>query len=295
MMQPNGSIQEGKVMQRGVVKANATAGNLVTGKLVTGQLVTGHGVPLLARFLGKFVLDIMPAALASVIGGFLFTQYQFGRTPPKPVLEQVMPASAEMMALVRDEHAMIVNYLKSQMAAEKSRVASEDADLARAQEDSKLADAKLTDTRAADAKAADANTAPTAPIVAVLDTRLADTKPADTRPMTEAAPRRSAAAAAAKPIVWHAKPPVVVPAATPMPMPAPRPPMVIAQPDPSQDAAQSDRLASDPDSLLGKALDLKDHVVAGTRRAVSAIGDMFASVGTALTPQASLPRQFSSE
>ena len=47
-----------------------------------------------------------------------------------------------MMALVRDEHAMIVDYLKSQMAAEKSRVAVEDADLARAQEDSKLADTK---------------------------------------------------------------------------------------------------------------------------------------------------------
>ncbi len=276
-MQPNGSIQEGKLMQRDVVKANAT-----TGKPVTGKLVTGHGVPLLARFLGKFVLDIMPAALASVIGGFLFTQYQIGRTPPRPVLEQVTPASAEMMALVRDEHAMIVDYLKSQMAAEKSRVASEDADLARAQDDSKLADAKLTD----------AKTPPAAPIVAVLDT-----KPADAKSMTEAALRRSAAVAAAKPIVWHAKPPVVVAAAVPaaVPMPAARPPMVIAQPDPSQDAAQSDRLASNPDSLLGKALDVKDHVVAGTRRAVSAIGDIFASVGTAFTPQASLPRQYSSE
>ena len=38
----------------------------------------GPGVPLLAGFLGKFVLDILPAALASVIGGFLFTQYQAG-------------------------------------------------------------------------------------------------------------------------------------------------------------------------------------------------------------------------
>ncbi len=40
-----------------------------------------------------------------------------------------------------------------------------------------------------------------------------------------------------------------------------------------------DRLASDPDSLLAKTLDLKDHVVAGARHAVSAIGDVFASVG----------------
>ena len=91
----------------------------------------------MTRFVGKFVLDIMPAALASVIGGFLFTQYHFGHSAPKPVLEQVTPASAEMMALVRDEHAMIIDYLKTQMAAEKSRAAAEDADLARAQEASK--------------------------------------------------------------------------------------------------------------------------------------------------------------
>jgi hypothetical protein len=276
MMQPNGSIQEGRVMQQDLVKVNLT-----TGKLVTGKLMSGHGAPFLARFLGKFVLDIMPAALASVIGGFLFTQYQYGHAPQRPALEQVTPASAEMMALVRDEHAVIVDYLKSQMAAEKSRIAAQDADLARAQEDTKVPDAKSADIKASAA----------ASTVALLDV-----KPADTKPVSEAAPRRSASAATAKPIVWRAKPPVAMAAA--VPLPAPRAPMVIAQPDPSQDApgdvASSDRLASDPDSLLAKTLDLKDHVVAGARHAVSAIGDMFASVGSALTPSASLPRQFSS-
>jgi hypothetical protein len=276
MMQPNGSLQEGKIMQRNLVKANSE-----TGKLVAGKLVTAQGVPFLARFLGKFVLDIMPAALASVIGGFLFTQYQFGHTPPKPALEQVTPASAEMLALVRDEHAMIVDYLKSQMAAEKSRVAGEDADLARAQEDSKLADTKVGDTK----------TLAATPAIA-----LSDAKPADTKAMADAASRRSAVVAAAKPIVWRAKSQVVAAAAVPMPVPAPRAPFVIAQPDPnaSQDRAQPDRLASDPDSLLAKTLDLKDHVVAGARHAVSAIGDMFTAVGGALTPSASLPRQFGS-
>ncbi len=281
-------------MQRDLVKANSDAGKPIASKPiaskpVAGKFVTGHGAPFVARFLGKFVLDIMPAALASVIGGFLFTQYQFGHTAPKPTLEQVTPASAEMMALVRDEHAAIIDYLKTQMAAEKSRVAAEDADLARAQEDSKIADTKVADTKTA---------APTT--VALLDAKSADTKPADTKPAdtktdAEAAPRRSASAAAAKPIVWHAKPPVVVAATVPMPVPAPRAPIVIAQPDPSQDAPPADRLASDPDSLLAKTLDLKDHVVAATRHAVSAVGDMFAAAGSALTPQASLPRQFSSE
>src|SRR5499427_8804261 len=82
--------------------------------------------PSLARFVGKFILDIMPAALASVIGGFLFTQYQLGRTAPPPLAEQMSPASAEVLALVHDEHEAIVGYLKSQMAAEKQRLAAQD-------------------------------------------------------------------------------------------------------------------------------------------------------------------------
>ncbi|HEX3504737.1 MAG TPA: hypothetical protein VHU22_15210 [Xanthobacteraceae bacterium] len=257
-------------MQRDLVKADA-------GKVVTGKLMTAHGVPFLARFLGKLVLDIMPAALASVIGGFLFTQYHFGHSAPKPVLEQVTPASAEMMALVRDEHAMIVDYLKTQMAAEKSRVAGEDADLARAQEDAKLADAKP---------------AVAVPVIAAFDAKAADTKSADAKPAAEAGPRRSAAATT-KPVVWHAKSSAVA-AVVPLPQPAPRAPLVIAQSDPNQNPPASDRLANDPDSLLGKALDLKDHVVAGAHRAASAIGDVFATIGGALNPSASLPRQFSS-
>ena len=78
---------------------------------------TRKQIPLLARFASKFMLDILPAALASVIGGFLFTQYQFGRTaPPQPALEQISPASAEVLALVRDEHAAIISYLDLQTA-----------------------------------------------------------------------------------------------------------------------------------------------------------------------------------
>jgi hypothetical protein len=258
-----GRVVEDKAMRQDLVKTNS-------GKLIAGKLVTGHGAPFVARFVGKFVLDIMPAALASVIGGFLFTQYQFGHTPAKPVLEQVTPASAEMMALVRDEHAMIIDYLKTQMAAERSRVAVQDADLARAQEDSKVADIK----------------APAAQTVALLDVK---TQP-QAEPDSNAAPRRGAAA---KPVVWQHSKPQIAQAAPAVPTPMPRPPIVIAQADPSQDAPPSDRLASDPDSLLGKALDLKDHVVAGARHAVSAVGDMFATLGGALNPQASLPRQFS--
>ena len=105
----------------------------------------------------------------------------------------------------------------------------------------------------------------------------------------EAAPRR--AVAAAKPVVWRSKSQAVA-AAVPLPQPAPRAPLVIASADPGQYGPAPDRLANDPDSLLGRALDLRDHVVAGARRAVSAVGDMFAAVGGALNPTATLPRQF---
>jgi hypothetical protein len=104
---------------------------IVGGIVRTGDKRQGvrQGVPFLARFAGKFVLDIMPTALASVIGGFLFTQFHFVRAAvPHPALEQVTPASAEMMAMVRDEHAMIVDYLKTQMAAEKARQTAQTAD-----------------------------------------------------------------------------------------------------------------------------------------------------------------------
>jgi hypothetical protein len=207
--------------------------------------------PLLARFLGKIVLDVMPAALASVIGGFLFTQYQFGHGVPHPALEQVQPASAEMMALVRDEHAVIIDYLKAQTAAEKSRLAAADIDAAR--------------------PAPDARVAPDVPIRHV-------------------APGVVAAKPAAR-----SKVPVAAAA-------VPRAPLVIAQAGPNTElatvladgAASDDHLARDPDSLLAKTLDLKDHVVAATRHVVSAIGDVFSSVGERIGGPQAGPRQFNS-
>jgi hypothetical protein len=236
MMQPGGILEQTGVMPRNWVARPA--------------------VPLLARFAAKFVLDIMPAALASVIGGFLFTQYQFGHTaPPQPALQQVTPASAEMMALVRDEHAMIIDYLKVQMAAEKSRAA----------------------TAAAAAEDADVQTAPNAQAVdRVSEPRIA----------LEASARRIAATvAAAKPSPQRAK---AAPAAAAS---LPHAPLVIAQAqqDPPPDGAR------EPNSLLARTLDIKDHVFAATRHVVFMIGDAFASVGERIGGAATAGRQFSSD
>jgi hypothetical protein len=84
--------------------------------------------PLFKRFVGKLVVDVLPATFVSVLGGLIIAQYQLKHASAShPATEQVVPASAEMMQLVRDEHAVIIDYLKAQMAAEKNRHAAEDA------------------------------------------------------------------------------------------------------------------------------------------------------------------------
>ena len=106
--------------------------------------VRRRGAPLLGRFIAKLV-DVLPTALASLIGGFLFTQYQAGYRPaPQPAAEQAAPASAEMLQLVRDEHAMIFDYINAQTAVEKSRNAAEDKEDARAVAEAKPAAAPVT-------------------------------------------------------------------------------------------------------------------------------------------------------
>jgi len=230
------------------------------GRIMRRNFMARPDVPLLAGFFGKFVLDILPAALASVIGGFLFTQYQAGHPAARVATEQVTPASAEMMAMVRDEHAMMMDYLKSQMTAEQNRAAAEDAASARAE-----ADAKAAADTAADTQAANSKSASEAPVRQI---------------------------AAFQPAPAHIKKAVAVAVV------APSAPLVIAQADPGADqddaVAPGDRLARDPNSLLAKTLDLKDHVVAATRHVVAAIGDVFTSVGQSIGVTAPSVRQFSS-
>ena len=102
--------------------------SLAPNNLVPTNLAPKLEAPLLRRFVGKLVVDVLPATFVSVLGGFIIAQYQLNHAVAShPATEQVVPASAEMMQLVRDEHAVIVDYLKTQMAAEKNRHAAEDA------------------------------------------------------------------------------------------------------------------------------------------------------------------------
>ncbi len=91
-----------------------------------------QSMPLLHRFASKLVVDVLPATLTSIVGGLLVAHYQFGYVAPRPAVEPAAPASAEMVQLVRDEHTAMMDYIKTQIAAEKSRNAAADAADARA-------------------------------------------------------------------------------------------------------------------------------------------------------------------
>jgi hypothetical protein len=188
--------------------------------------MTTADAPLLMRLLAKVLLDILPAVIASVVGGLLFTHYQLGGLGVPAGAALSAPANAEMMQLLRDEHTVIVDYLKAQLAAEKSRAAEQDREM-----------------RAAAAEAAE----PAPPAVTMVP------------PLPAPSPRRAVAVAMAKAAQPHNSAPAIVPHA----------PLVIAQAEP--DGAAAARLASDPNSLLAKTLDMKDHVVDATLRVAAAI------------------------
>jgi hypothetical protein len=71
--------------------------------------------PLLFRFCSKLLYELLPAAIASVVGGLLFSHY--AKTPvATPAAAMMIPASAEMIQMVRDEHALFIDTLKKYTA-----------------------------------------------------------------------------------------------------------------------------------------------------------------------------------
>jgi hypothetical protein len=138
-------MQHQATQPTGLVKYVAPK-NLAAKNLAQTNLAPKQEAPLLKRFVGKLVVDVLPATFVSVLGGVIIAQYQLNHAAAShPATEQVVPASAEMMQLVRDEHAVIIDYLKTQMAAEKNRHAAEDAAVA----DARLAAAEPPEPAAA--------------------------------------------------------------------------------------------------------------------------------------------------
>ena len=73
---------------------------------------------VLKRLFDKIVQDALPAGLASILGGLLLTHFQLDRAP-QPTTVKVAQASPEMMQLLRDEHGLMADILKVQLANEK--------------------------------------------------------------------------------------------------------------------------------------------------------------------------------
>ena len=206
---------------------------------IAPELGSGEA-PLLVRLGGKLVLEVLPAALASAIGAFLFAQYQFGRTPAvgQTVTPAVaVPASAEMLQLVREEHALIRDFLTAQQTAQQNRDATADA---------------------ADAQAADAQSAADATLTAAVPTQAA---PLPVAVKVPAPHNRTIVAAAALPAITVTGP-----------RPAPAAVSVLvasAQPDAGQWPAPPPPAHS---SVVAETLAVPGHVVSVTLHAVMAIG-----------------------
>lgn len=79
--------------------------------------------PYLRRFVRKFVFDVLPGALASVVGAMFFAQHW--AQPPQPVridaAERVAQQSEQIAQMIRDEHALMVEFLKTEQAREAAR------------------------------------------------------------------------------------------------------------------------------------------------------------------------------
>jgi hypothetical protein len=216
-----------------------------------------HEAPLLKRFLAKLLVDVLPATFVSVLGGFIITQYQFAHpAAQRPASVQVVPASTEMMQLVRDEHAVIIDYLKTQLAEEKSRHAAEDA-----------ADAS------ARAAAAGAEAATTAPAVAAVT--LPQARPA----AVAAKPARTRSAAASTTLPPHA--PLVIAQAE---QPAAAAPIAYA---PAEPKSLLTRTIEIKDHVVGATL----HAVSAIGGIPSWIADRIGGE-TTTSPVAPAPRQF---
>lgn len=222
--------------------------------------VMGSGEALLlVRLGGKLVLEILPAALASAIGAFLFAQYQFdrGAADAHAVAPAVaVPASPEMLQLVREEHAMIRDFLTAQRTAEQNRAAA-----------ANVADAQASTTAGAELAAA-------VPVEA------------DPTSAGKAAARRKrtiVAATGAPESIAAPLPPITIAAARPTAATAH---VMVASTDSETTALGGTQAAAQPGaglwppappppthaSLVAETLAVPGHVVSVTLHAVMAIG-----------------------
>jgi hypothetical protein len=112
--------------------------------------------PSLSRFFFKLVFELLPAAVVSGVGGMLVGHYINAFTTPAaaPATAVESSVSAEVMQMVRDEHDLIVDYLKKNNEARQraERAAEQEAKRAKAAE--RTAALSRRETKPAETRAA---------------------------------------------------------------------------------------------------------------------------------------------
>jgi hypothetical protein len=68
-----------------------------------------------SRFFSKLFYELLPAAIVSVLGTFLINKYARPADPPQPVA--ATPANAELVQLLREQQALLTDYLKKTAGA----------------------------------------------------------------------------------------------------------------------------------------------------------------------------------
>jgi hypothetical protein len=199
-------------------------------------------VPWALRLLGKFVVEVLPAAVASTIGAFLLAHYQFAHLSQPGSAAAAAPASGQMLQLVHEEHEMIRDFLMAEEAAEKSRTTG-----------------ALDNRAAADPKLA--------------DPKLADAQPAEAKPMSPATRHVAAAPAANTPMAFTTS------AATAGTVPAALPPVVVAAAAPVSTSVAPTPPPAAHASLVSTTLAVPGHVVSMTLHAVMSIGGIPSWIG----------------
>jgi hypothetical protein len=116
------------------------------------MLLMLRNFPSLSRFFSKLLYGLLPAAIASVVGGMLFSHY----ARPSVVTTTAAigtPASAEAMQMMRDEHALIVNYLQKHTEARQQADLTAEQDMLRSKATEQAAILAALEERAAETKA----------------------------------------------------------------------------------------------------------------------------------------------
>jgi hypothetical protein len=169
---------------------------------------------VLSRLLSQPLYRLLPAVLAGAIGGLLFG-YVVYPSAPAPMRAIGAPAGAEMMQMVRDEHAVIAGYLQS------SNEQRQQADLA--------AECEIVQAKTLQAKAAERSEQ-----LAAREAKQADTKLAETKTLALAAPaadklKRKVATAQAAPPTAKTAAGMPLQLASAAPQIAPAPVMIAAR------------------------------------------------------------------